>query len=262
MKRSLPLLAVLACLLPAAAYPIGLEFRPSIGRATYQENIRDVGYVDSDWEALRGGFQAEVSELKAHWYAFVLEGAIWGTDEGEEEWNADSFRQTNNLKVWGWGGKALIGATLPIGEKALITPLVGVDYRRQSFSRSEFKVNYIPVDTETVTEKYPVFSAGGGLNAEVFLPQGFGLFGRVLYFDVIDSRAENSLLGDIDGDGGEIWSVEAGMEWTDNLSFALGAAVSYELQKLDGGTDDSGSLEWPENKLESIALVGAFRFFF
>jgi len=258
----LPILAALALLLPGAAWPIGIELRPYFGRATYEEDVRDVAHIDSDWESLLGGFKAEVSELKARWYAFILEGTIWGTFEEEEKWEADSFRQTNDLNVWGWEGKALIGVTIPIGAQALITPLGGVSYRRQSFSRNEFKINYVPVDMETVTEKYPIFSAGGGLNAEVFLPKGFGLFGRVLYFDVIESKAENSILGDIDGDGGEIWSVEAGMEWTDGVSFALGAAASYEWQRLDGGTDDSGLAEWPENELESIALVGAFRFFF
>ncbi len=256
------LLAALLLLLPAAAWPLGIELRPYLGRATYEENVRDGAEINSDWNALLGGFRAEFSELKAHWYAFVLEGAIWTSDENEEKWDAASFQQTNDLKVWGWEGKALIGATIPIGEQALITPLAGISYRRQSFSRSDFKFNYVPVDMETVTEKYPVFSAGGGVHAEVFLPKGFALYGRVLCFGVVDAKAENSLLGDIDGDGGEIWSAEAGMEWTDGVSFAVGAAAAYDWQRLDGGSDDSGGVEWPENTLETMALVGAFRFFF
>ena len=104
--------------------------------------------------------------------------------------------------------------------------------------------------------------AGGGVHAEVFLPKGFALYGRVLCFGDVDAKAENSLLGDIDGDGGEIWSAEAGMEWTDGVSFAVGAAAAYDWQRLDGGSDDSGGVEWPENTLETMALVGAFRFFF
>ena len=262
MKRASLILAALAWLIPGAAYPIGLEFRPYFGRVTYEEHAREVAIIDSDWTALLGGMKAEINEMKASWYAFALEGTIWTSDRNEEEWNAYSFRQTNDLSVWGAEGKALLGITLPIAEGCRLTPLGGVSYRYQTFTRNNFKINYIPADTETVTEKYPLFSAGGGLNAEIIFPKGFGLFGRVLYFDVISSRAENSLLGDIKGEGGYIWTAEAGMEWTDGVSFALGAAASYEFQSLDGGMDDSDLVEWPENKLESIALVGAFRFFF
>lgn len=261
MKKFAILIAVSSMMFAPPLRAAGVEFKPFVGKVSYQEHAREVMYLESDWEGLLYGIKVELNELKRPGLGGAIEGTFWDSSEDDEEWEGPEYHQDNDMSVWGVEGKALLGFNFKIKETFTLTPLAGVSYRYQEFTRKQFVINYSPSSLEPVTEKYPLFNALGGINLNVALDPEYELFGRFIYSYVIDSQADNSQNGEIEGDHGDILTVEAGMQWTDGVC-AVGCGLFWEKQDLKGGLNSSGTAEWPDNKLESVAVMGTFRFFF
>jgi len=223
-----------------------VEFLNRIGGATYQE---EYSTIDSDWSAFyyEGIIAVNYFQEKGLVGRFDLGFPV--TASAEEQWNVSGTKyQTNDLKFWAIESNIELGYAMPIiVDKMPFSLLGGYGFNFMRFTRTNFNVLNIITSTAIVDEDYWVhhLDIGGKLDYKISDKLKMDL--KAMFGFVVYNSAHNSVLGDVDGDGGYVFRTESNIAYSLSKSWALILGGFFTLQHLEGGT--SGNLVWPDNDL-------------
>lgn len=205
--------------------------------------------VESNFHAFYPEGVLSISKKTRNDWEFAGDFSYGQTDTRTETWNVDGIQvQHNDLDFSRANGRVSLGKILHWDRiKPLkVTPFVNYGFRYIDFVRNHFDFLGIRTDTE-VTEKYYIHYAGGGLKLDTKLTNRLHLLGTGSCAYVFYNRAHNSLLGNIDGDGGIIADGSLNMEYSINNLWKIVGGGFAEFQSLNGGT--SSIAFWPDNTL-------------
>lgn len=245
---------------------VTLVLRAGLGTVSYEEDV-SIEPAKSDWEAAMGTFGGTLVVRDPRGWRLRGQLSFWGSDTDTEQWRGpEGVQQENDLTAGGVEAQGDIGFSLGDPASIRITPWVGLNVRGQRYEREDF---FFPEDPDAtfhhVDEDFSVATAMVGLDAEQTLNKHWSVAGHVQVGAVLAAEADNSDLGDIEGDGGTI--VGAGLAVRRALAGqqTVSLGVRYELQSIDGGVESvSGvdpqlgpgtfQVEWPDNELEQITV--------
>jgi hypothetical protein len=255
---------------PAEVGPGALALFAGVGRLDYEETV-SLEPVRSDWNATVLTVGGRWLYVNPAGYKLRVISSVWRTGDDTETWADDSgLRQRNDLAVRGFDGAGDFGLDLrPPGAsgQTLFTLWGGLGYRWQEFERSSF---FTPNETSglenvTVDESYDIAYGRLALEASGPLSERWSWSGEILGGAVFYNKADNALLGSIEGDGGFMAAAGAHVWHQPRARHRVGAGIRYDLQDLDGGdrtrffTLEDGRVvpevvEWPDNELSRILV--------
>jgi hypothetical protein len=243
-----------------------LDFGLRSGLVDYQENV-SIEPTVSSWRSGFVGLDATVHYRKDRLRANVS-GGLWRSSDAEEQWRiVGLLGQRNDMEVYGLDWLAEVGYDLDLQEEVSITSFIGLGYRFQEFSRSNFDL--FRVESEYVgriNESFDIFLVQAALEMENRLSATSLLQLRADLGHIFSNGAINTAIpGSLDGDGGFIF--RASCQWTlqikPNQSFLLG--VYYDHQENLGtvavrstSAGEDYIVEWPDNDLERMGIRVAF----
>jgi len=250
-----------------------LTFRLEAGSISYEENLT-IFPIDSDWDAAMALLGVNWEPVLAPHFSVILDGATWGSTEETEEWTEDSrLRQRNDLFAGGLDLFLGFGFPFGVGTPYRIKPYAGFGYSYQSFERSDFVLygpgGSIERDPGSVEEEFFLVSVAAGVTAEAEITESWTLVTDARFTHVVDYDADNSDLGDVNGDGGDVVDLGAGVRWRWKPGRDIYAGLRAISQDLEGDTEIRlfeeggsivpGTVELPDNELVRITGVLALR---
>ncbi len=236
-----------------------IAFENKIGGTHYHE---EYSTIDSKWNAFYYEGLISANYFKEKGLVGRVDLGIPVTASAEEQWDVSSVKyQTDDMKFWGMEGNIELGYAMPIiVDKMPFALLGGYGFNFTRFTRTNFIVLSKITSTAIVDEDYWVhhLDLGGKLvyNVSDKLKVDLkSMFGFVVY-----NSAHNSVLGDVNGDGGYTIRTETNVnyKYSENLALSLGGFFTF--QHLEGGT--SGNLVWPDNDLYTYGGNIAVKYLF
>jgi hypothetical protein len=243
-----------------------LDFGLRSGLVDYQENV-SIEPTESSWRSGYIGLEASVHYRKDRLRA-NFSGDFWQSFDAEEQWQIFGLLgQRNDMEVYGLDWLAEVGYDLDLQEEVSITSFLGLGYRFQEFSRSNFESFRFEVeDVGRINEIFDVFLVQGALEMENRLSARSLLQLRADLGHIFSNRAINTAIpGSLAGDGGFIF--RASCQWTfqikPNQSFLLGVYFDHQENRgsVSGRSTSAGEdfiVEWPDNDLERMGIRAAF----
>lgn len=240
------LLAVPCAFAASVGKGLDVALENKIGGVTYKE---DYSNVDSDWNAFYYEGLLSVNYFKENSLIGRIDFGMPLASSSEETWRVSGAKyQTNDMKFWGMESNIELGYAMPvISDKMLAAMLGGYGFSFTRFTRTNFNVLNIITSTAIVDEDYWVhhIDIGGKLVYSVnekLKVDLKGIFGFVVY-----NSAHNSVLGDVEGEGGYLVKTETNIDYDIAENWALTLGGFFTLQHLEG--DTKGNLTWPDNDL-------------
>ena len=226
---------------------------------SYEEEDAD---ITSDWSTFYHRTSLNVANNDKENFEGEVEFGMFYTATDTENWDVGSLEyQTNDMYFWGLDAQVLGGWAINFEDTPFtVTPLGGYGYKFIRFSRTDFNILNIITSTEVVDEDFNIHHLDLGAKFDYELNEKTNIFAKSLFGFVIYNEADNSSLGDIEGDGGYIIDTEIGLNYfyKDNMSLKLSGFIN--LQHLDGG--DKDKVIWPDNDLNVYgANIGFKRVF-
>ena len=254
---------------PLGARAGSLAFFAGVGRVDYEERV-SIDSIRSDWDgtALNLGGRWMVPNPAGYKLRFIT--SVWRTGDETEEWTSGGrLLQRNDMELQGFEGAGDFGLDLLPASRGTTVATVwgGVGYRRQEFERSGF---FTPDETSalesvTVDETFDIAYGRVAVEVQAEISERWLWSGEVMGGGVFYNKAENQLLGSIEGGGGWTGSADARLWYRPGGRHRLGAGVGYARQELEGGTRtrffslEDGQVspdvvEWPDNTLSRLLV--------
>jgi len=236
------------------------------GYVSYEERV-SIDPTVSEWQAAAGGVYGVLSGKGRDLNANLRFNYTRSLDE-TEEWFARGFlAQRNDMEISALEFVGEVGFPFEIDGSTEFIPHLGLGYRYQQFSRSDFQTAAPGFsDLGRVDETYDLIF----LNAAVVVDHAFSIESGVkVRADIgwfLHNEAENSYVGEvIEGDGGFFTRLAADWYWNIQPDQQLGLGVYFEHQALRGSVDtfsieSSGQgrqefiVEWPDNDLDRVGV--------
>lgn len=238
------------------------------GRVSYQETAT-ISPLTSEWEASMftlGGGVRSLPETGPGWlFDGYLGMGVSGTDE--ETWaQSGAVVQYNDLDWFRFDLGGDVGWYWPF-ERGWVAPTGWGVLRSDQYSRDHFVTDEGTLSTPpgSVDEDVGLVLFGAAVEGGVALDHAatWTLEGRLSAGWVAYSEASNSLLGDVEGNGGQLVDLSLALGWRSQSHSIWHAGIRYELQDLEGGTSvsetDDYMVEWPDNELEMFSLFFSWR---
>ena len=243
----------------AVAWQVSVD--NTMGGAIYKEDQTLGRYnVASDWSGFYNKTTFRLGDFDNEDFEGDIHFGMFFTSRATEKWDVNEIEyQTNDMSFWGLDTGLDVGWAFPIKAisdfapeelNIVLTPLVGYKWKFMRFSRSKFDtINTITV-AETVDEDYNIhcLDVGGRLSLEI--DDRWEVFAKPIFGIVVYNGANNSELGTINGGGGLVFDFDTGVNYEITEDLVLGAMFAMEIQRLTGGTNDAGTIMWPDNSLD------------
>lgn len=249
---------------------LDLSLRGGVGQVDYRESVR-IAPTRSAWDADYAGFSFSATIRPVGSLVLRGEGSLGTSSRETETWtDSGDVVQRNQLELSAFD---LLGeAGWELGSSRFsIRPLAGLGLRSHAYRRSRFVLADAPEVrlSGTVTEDVSVLSLHAGfamaLEPDRAAGRPFGFSGSVRVGWPAYSSADNSLFGEIDGEGGLLADADLMLLWQAAPMHRFGLGLRYDYQQLDGdikaipagrrGFAEDGLLEWPDNRLERVLFI-------
>jgi hypothetical protein len=98
----------------------------------------------------------------------MIIGGFWHSSDAEEQWRiVGLLGQRNDMEVYGLDWLAEVGYDLDLQEEVSITSFIGLGYRFQEFSRSNFDLFRVESeDVGRINETFDIFLVQAALEME------------------------------------------------------------------------------------------------
>jgi hypothetical protein len=264
------LLPVLMPLSPTRAGETGPFVAPFLefGSVSYQEEV-SILPADSDWDAAYAAAGGRMLVLGTGGFQARGSLGLWGSGEDTESWTEEgAVVQENDLQAWGLDVLGELGWTFRPGKGNTLVPLLGLGYRHTGYERSGFR--FFPPEEPSgnqgsVDEDVDLSFLQAGLEGRRELGAKLAVVGYAAAGYIGSYTVDNSVYGDIEGEGGLLLTLRAGLSWRASPDVEFSAAVRYDFQQVDAerdtfyGVDESGEpvsgqVELPENELERLGV--------
>lgn len=232
-----------------------------LGAATYEEEESD---IEGEWSNFYYRLDASLDNLRNLEVPFKLKAGLgyFLVPTDTETWYIKDIQfQTNDMDFWGLNPCLEAGYRFGTGlEQTLsLTPFVGYGYKHIKFKRTNFNILNLITSSEVVSETYSIHYLGLGCYLDYALNERWGIFSRLAYNYVINNKADNSVLGKIDGGGGYLTQADLGLEYRLNEQSSLALGGFVELQHLRGG--ETQTVIWPDNDLNSYGGLISYKLY-
>lgn len=238
-----------------------LEMQIGLGRAEYAET-GSITPILSDWEGSALLFGAGLTLKPSDAPLFRLRQSFWVADEDVESWREQGqLVQLNQMNVYGLEFVVDVGHAFVESRRGRLRGWAGLGFRQQEFERSEFDlIGRENPDIGVVDESISAGFVRLALDGTVAVSRAVSLEGDFSVGLVFFNEANNSLLGDVEGEGGTLVSGRIALAWQIDDLNKVSLGVHGEVQDLEGDTSLSGIslrdgniveqvIEWPDNEL-------------
>ena len=237
------------------------------GWADYEQDSDSVP-VKSNWDNYLLRLDLGLDAYDREYWEGGIRLGLFTTLEDEEKWEYEGLGtyQTDDMSLRGADLNANIGWAIANSSKYVsVTPMLHAGYRRVEFSRGQISaLNNVPQLGE-VSENFNITYAGIGARIDAGPVNSFNFYTSGYWAPFVYAPINNSRIGRLTCDRGDIWHTEGGVDYAISDRFDLNLGGFYDMQhlrKTQRIDDGIISHEMPDNKLETfgITLGGQYRF--
>lgn len=265
-KYLITLISVAAVLAARSVFALEFSFDNFMAGTSYSENdTYDNTEVRTSWTSFMYKGNLALSKYDSRdLQGEAFYGMSFAPKSKEKVYISGSLDVTDDMSFWGFDTGLALGWAFPVElpeqMEISLTPLIGYRWKFTRYSRTNILAEGMPTIVDVIDMDYHVQSLdlGGRLNFKV--NDKLNVFVKPIFGIVLINNEKNSESGRVDGHGGVIFNLDAGLNYLVLNNFMVEGAFRAEVQKLNGS--EFNNKIWPDNLTQSYGGTVSAKYVF